>query len=99
MVIKLLAVEDQKRNKDAITEALEVPISPEDQRTYGIDEIKVTYARSKQEAIDYLMEAVKKGQPYNVVLLDIMIPETTPEGPVNAQEKNGIDVLKRSAKY
>lgn len=93
MVIKLLAIEDQKRNVDAISEALEGPISRKDQRAYGVNEIKVTYARSKKDAIDLLTEAVKKGQPYDVVLLDIMIPETTPEGPKYANQENGIAVL------
>lgn len=98
MIIKLLVVEDQNRNLAAITQALEVPISPEDQRAYGIDKIKITYAQSKKDAIDRLTEAVRKGRPYNVVILDIMIPETTPEGPINAKEKHGIDVLKHLLK-
>lgn len=96
MEISALAVEDQPRHVKTISRALEREISPEDRRRYGIDAIKVVYAGSKQKAVELMTRAGTEGRPFDILLLDVMLPEREPvpsEEPDLDLKENGIEVL------
>src|SRR5438132_13947566 len=96
MEIQLLAVEDLVRHVKAISRALETKIANEDVKTYGVESIKVTYATSKEDAVKRLTEAANRGRPFDILLLDVMIPERnaeTGEDPLPPEKEHGIVVL------
>jgi CheY-like chemotaxis protein len=96
MEISVLAVEDKPRHVKAISRALETELSPDDRRRYGINAIKVVYVGSKQKAIEAITTAVKEGRPFDILLLDIMLPERDPipsEEPIPPEKGKGIEVL------
>ena len=96
MVLRILAVEDLIQHRQIIARALENPLSSDDQKRYGIEALTVVYAESKEDAITRINEAERKGEPFHIVLLDVMIPERKPlpgEDPLPPEKDNGLAVL------
>jgi CheY-like chemotaxis protein len=96
MVLRVLVVEDVLVIQKGIKFTLEV-LFLKYKGGYGVDSIEVEYARSKQGAAQLLNRATSEGRPFDILLLDLLIPEDEPEAteeePI-ATEAKGIEVLK-----
>src|SRR6185295_8634810 len=91
--LRVFGFEDERRWLDRIVAALGREISPEDQKRYGIGSIELELASSKREALRLLQDAVAKGKPPDIILLDLRIPLEEGGEPEN---EIGIELLKEA---
>lgn len=90
MILKVLAIEDHQDQLDYI-EAVLQDISPDQRERHGIEEIRVDKARSANEARRLLQRAKERKSLYDILLLDLSLPER--EGEEFEHPDLGLEIL------
>src|SRR5262245_52060686 len=78
MKLRIIVVEDEKPQAEAARHVLRT-ISREEMRDAGIDGVEVTLANCAAEARDHLRQAVENKTPFDIMLLDLGLPENNGE--------------------
>ncbi len=89
MKLRTIVVEDEKPQAEATRHVLRT-ISREQLREAGIDGVEVTLANSGADALNHLQQAVEDKKPYDIMLLDLGLPENAGESESSDQ---GLNIL------
>jgi DNA-binding response OmpR family regulator len=78
MRLRIIVVEDEKPQAEATRHILRT-ISPEEMIEAGIDGVEVTLANCAADARRHLRQAVEDKKPFDIMLLDLGLPENNGE--------------------
>jgi len=78
MRLRIIVVEDEKPQAEATRHILRT-ISPEEMVEAGIDGVEVTLANCAADARRHLQQAVEDKKPFDIMLLDLGLPENNGE--------------------
>jgi len=89
MNLRTIIIEDEKPQAEAARYVLQT-ISREQMREAGINGVEVTLANCAAEALSHLQKAVEEKKPYDIMLLDLSLPEDTGR---NEAAEQGLSIL------